>query len=119
MIMTTRRTVRFTPTPAAAAGLGDVLKRVVRQHGLARKGVRARMAAAWAKAVGPEIAAHSWVSACRDGQVQVMVDSPALHMELASLRSQEVLAALRREAGDLRVDRVSYRIASAGDGQGG
>ena len=108
-----RQTGRGGATP-----LGDILKRVSRTHGLSKQGQRARAAAAWAKAVGPELAAHCWVALYRAGRVTVVVDSAALHMELASLRAPAVLEDFRREAGDLRVDGIGYRIAAKGEGRG-
>ena len=58
-----------------------------------------RIAERWEEAVGPEIARHCQPAALRDGMLEATVDSSAWCQEL-QLQRREILAALRRVAGD-------------------
>lgn len=67
---------------------------------------------AWTAAVGPAVARRSRVAAVESGRLRVEVASAALKHDLSTFRCAEVLDRLRREAPELRIREVRYRVAS-------
>jgi predicted nucleic acid-binding Zn ribbon protein len=71
--------------------LRDTLASVGAELGLPRAGAVEALRAAWATAVGPDVAAHASVRALRDGALTVVVDAPAWATQLR-YREAELVA---------------------------
>lgn len=91
-----RRRPRKRSEPEA---LGSLVPRVLGDLGLAGAARVLRLAECWEEAVGPEVARHCRPTALRNEVLEATVDSSAWCQQL-QLRRPEMLAALRRVAGD-------------------
>ena len=96
-----------------AEPVGEVLKRWIKQTGVARLSERERIWAAWEKMLGPD-APHTQLSGMRDHVVTFTVDSSPLLSELASFRKQELLEALRDEVKSYFIRDIRFRLNKAG-----
>ena len=68
----------------------------------------------WSRAVGPEIAAHTYPLACRDRLLTISVDSPVWKSELAQFQREKILQSLcevlgSEEIRDLRLRSLERR----------
>ncbi len=88
------RRVRKTPEPVS-----QLVGRVLGDLGLDASARVVRLAERWEEAVGAEVARHCHPTALRDEGLEVTVDSSAWCQQLKLQRS-EILAALRRVAGE-------------------
>jgi hypothetical protein len=90
--------------------LSDVLGNLFAARGLGRlRGVR-EIEAAWAAAVGEPDCHRTCVGGLRQGVLTVTVAHPALHEDLAAFRKPALLAALRRNAPDLPIHDIRFRV---------
>ena len=67
--------------------LGDALKAVVKQYGLATPARDVRFRRIWREVVGPELAAVTRVASFRKGALRVEVESSAVMNDLAFCRA--------------------------------
>jgi len=96
-------------TPHSAEPVGEVLKRWIKQTGVARLSERERLWAAWERLLGPD-APHTTLSGMRDHVVTFTVDSSPLLSELANFRKQELLECLREEVKSYFVRDIRFRL---------
>jgi len=84
--------------------LGEVLAKVLRDSGLGRTSVLAKIQSNWPKAAGKTIAAHAFPEALRDGRLTIVVDSSAWMNQLSMLSPSllENIRAVAPEVAELR-----------------
>ena len=95
--------------PQSFEPVGEVLKRWIKQTGVARLSERERLWAAWERLLGPD-APHTTLSGMRDHVVTFTVDSSPLLSELANFRKQELLECLREEVKSYFVRDIRFRL---------
>jgi hypothetical protein len=83
--------------------LGDLMAKLLRSTARPRRRELAEIAAAWARAVGPEVARRSSPIGFRGGELTVSFQSSALRQEVVAFRKAEILAKLGRECAGTRV----------------
>ncbi len=81
-----------------AASARELVDGLLDRHGVVREVGEERIAAAWARLVGPRIAARSWPGGVRDGTLIVRVANSAWLHELAFLED-DLLQRLRAGLG--------------------
>ncbi len=92
--------------------LADVLARLFTARGWGRKSERVRLEAAWAEAVGPELAPETRVNGLRRGVLEVEVRGGVLLQELAQFHKRKLLAALRQRLPGATITDLKFRAGA-------
>ncbi|MCX6357416.1 MAG: DUF721 domain-containing protein [Candidatus Aureabacteria bacterium] len=90
--------------------IGDVLDTLLRKLGLDKKARDARIVQEWERIVGPTIARHSAPAGMRGKILIVNVDSSVWLAELSRFFKEKILAAVRAELGEERIQDIRFRI---------
>jgi predicted nucleic acid-binding Zn ribbon protein len=93
--------------------LGALVPKVLGDLGFATSARVVRLAERWEEAVGAEVARHCQPTALRGGVLEATVDSSVWCQQL-QLQRQEILAALRRVAGDDAPADLWLRVGTEG-----
>ncbi len=80
---------------AAVHRIGDLVGEIMRSTAKPRRRELGELAAAWERAVGPELARRSRPVEFRAGRLTVSFESAALRQEVSSFRQEEILARVR------------------------
>lgn len=99
----------------AALRAGDLLRQVVRTHGLHPQGNLDRLSEAWKTLVGAETASQSRVVSFQRGLLTVEVATSALGQELSVYLKRDLLSQLQAETG-LKVVDLRCRIGGWSEG---
>jgi len=91
----------------SAAPLGEALKGYLRKSGLATAARYPRVQESWERIVGPDLAKHTQISACRRGTLEVSADSSALLNDL-SFHREALLKDIQREVKRPFISRISF-----------
>jgi hypothetical protein len=83
--------------------IGDLVGEIMRATAKPRRRELGELAAAWERAVGPELSRRSRPVAFREGRLTVSFESAALRQEVASFRKDEILGRLRSEYASGRI----------------
>lgn len=92
--------------------LSDVLARLFTARGWGRKSERVRVEAAWADAVGVQLAPETRVGAFRRGVMEVEVRSGVLIQELAQFQKRKLLTALRERLPGMTITDLKFRAGA-------
>jgi predicted nucleic acid-binding Zn ribbon protein len=101
------------PDEVTARPLGDVLKQVMRRLRRMDRGKFSGLGRAWAELVGEELAKRSRVTAWREGELTVEVDSSVLMQELNGFMKQTLLEGLQGTEKGRDVARIRFRLGTA------
>jgi len=93
--------------------VGPLVGRVLSDLGLEASARVVRLSECWEEAVGAEVARHCHPTALRDEGLEVTVDSSAWCQQL-TLQRAEILAALRRVAGEDAPSDLWLRLGDEG-----
>jgi predicted nucleic acid-binding Zn ribbon protein len=93
--------------------VGSLVPRVLADLGLASSARVLRLADCWEEAVGPEVARHCQPTALQGDVLEATVDSSVWCQQL-QLQRGEILAALRRVAGDDAPTSLWLRVGAEG-----
>ncbi|HTM19225.1 MAG TPA: DUF721 domain-containing protein [Kofleriaceae bacterium] len=97
-----------------AASASDLIGGLLDRHGVQREVGAERIAAEWARLVGPRIAARSWPGGVRDGVLVVRVANSAWLHELAFLEA-DLVARLRADLGpSFAADKIRFVLGGPG-----
>jgi predicted nucleic acid-binding Zn ribbon protein len=96
-----------------AEAVGDVLKRVLGQLGLARELGGWEAVRAWPEVVGPRVAQHTRCVDQRDGVLRVEVDGAAWMQELRYLE-RDLIRNINRRLGAERIRGVRFVVPREG-----
>ncbi len=88
----------------------DILNSYLRSGGLRGKGGTREISALWPEVVGPDIAAHTRVTAIRRGVLSVAVDSAAHFYELSTFLADEIKDKLNERASGNFVSKVNFHL---------
>jgi hypothetical protein len=91
-----------------AEKVGDILKRVLKDAGLAGPDRQIELSAAWRDVAGHEIAGETSISSFRGGVLTIGVGSAPLKHELEVFQREELLAALRTRLGGTFVSELRF-----------
>jgi len=86
-----------------ARRIGDLVAELMKSPAVPPPGELTDLAAAWARAAGPEVARRSRPLGLRNGELTVGFESAAVRQEVESFRRPEILARLRTEMPGRRV----------------
>ncbi len=104
-------------TPRGPEKVGDILERVLRRRGLAKRLEYQKLLEDWPRLVGAGVARVTRARSVRDGVLVVEVPSSAWAMEL-NLRRRQIMA--RLNAGrSVRIERVMFVLSAGDEGVGG
>ncbi len=92
--------------------LSEVLARLFTARGWGRKSERVRIEAAWADAVGPQLATETRVGAVRRGVMEIEVRSAVLIQELAQFQKRKLLTALRERLTGMTIADLKFRAGA-------
>ena len=88
--------------------LGDILSKVMGEHGLGRGGVMAKLLSVWDKTVGAGIAKHALPESIKGGILTVTVDSP-VWMHQLSMMAPGLIEKINTVMGDGTVADIKFR----------
>ncbi len=86
-----------------ARRIGDLVAELMKSAAVPAPGEAARLAEAWARAAGPELARRSMPLGLRNGELTVGFESAAVRQEVVSFRRPEILARLKVEYPGRRI----------------
>ena len=95
-----------------AQPIGEILKSVVRDLGLAQKSSEQRAVIEWPDVVGHRIAEHARAMRVDEGRLFVEVDSPVWSQELTLMR-REILRQLNDRIGRKAINNVHFVLGGA------
>ena len=81
--------------PGGPRLLGDLIAELMKKTARPRRKEMTELAAAWARAAGPDVARRSEPVGFRSGELTVQFESSALRQEVQSFRRGEILARLQ------------------------
>jgi len=94
-----------TQTPST---LGDILSKVMGEHGLGRGGLMAKLLSVWDKTVGAGIAKHALPESIKGGILTVTVDSP-VWMHQLSMMAPGLIEKINSVMGADTVSDIKFR----------
>lgn len=92
--------------------IADILGRLFTSRGWGRKNDRLNLEAAWAAAVGPEVAAQTKVLGMRRGVLEVEVRGGPLLQELAQYHKRGLLGKLRPALPAVTLTDLKFRAGA-------
>ena len=95
-------------TPQTPSTLGDILSKVMGEHGLGRGGLMAKLLAAWDGTVGAGIAKHALPESIKSGRLTVIVDSP-VWMHQLSMMAPGLIEKINSVMGADTVEDIKFR----------
>ncbi len=93
-----------------AKPIGTVMRRVLASSGYGETQAAAQLQAAWEQAVGAELAQLSRPGNVSRGSLQVHVANSAMMQEV-HFRKKQILAALQKQAGTLKITDLKIRVS--------
>ena len=75
--------------------IGDLLKRMFNEYGIAPEKEVSDLTVAWNQVVGPHIAGHTRIESFLGGMLTVAMDSAPVRQEVELVGHEEILSALR------------------------
>ncbi len=88
--------------------LGEIIKEVIKAHGLEDKITRVRVSEAWYKVMGKFIAGKTASISFQNNTLFVKLDSPALCNEL-SYAKEKIIKSINKELGKNEVKKIVIR----------
>ena len=95
---------------AEPARVGDVVSALLKNLGVDKNSVQARVACSWEAIVGKEVAAHTRPAEIRRGVLLVHVDSSPWFNELNRNHRAQVIVRLRETIGENDIRDIKFKI---------
>jgi hypothetical protein len=92
----------------APSTLGDILSKVMGEHGLGRGGLMAKLLSVWDGTVGTGIAKHALPESIKGGRLTVIVDSP-VWMHQLSMMAPGLVEKINSVMGAGTVEDIKFR----------
>lgn len=89
--------------------LADILSEVIARRGTAKTTVQLEIERSWKEAAGERAASRTRVGALRRGELEILVDNPALLMELEGYYKDDLLAAMQRSVRHCTIRKLRFR----------
>ncbi|MFA5389018.1 MAG: DUF721 domain-containing protein [Candidatus Omnitrophota bacterium] len=89
--------------------IGEILGQVIKKLDTKTHGAREEVVRAWQAAIEPEAASHTKPVAFKKNILTIEVDSSAW-LYVLSLKKKNILAAMKKRAGDAKIEDVRFRI---------
>lgn len=90
--------------------IGVLISGIIKETGYSNKDSLAFLFPLWEKISGPAVAKHSRPGSINGKTLIVYVDSSVWLSELSRYKSDKLLAALRKNAGLLEIEKIIFRI---------
>ena len=87
----------------------DLLGSIVAKYGLSQTAAQAELNDAWCEVASENVRSHTRLGGLRRGQLEILVDSPALLSRLESFEKEKMLRGLQQRLRHNKIESLRFR----------